>query len=65
MSDCPNASKNADRCTCSYMSCGNRGACCECLHSHLAKKQLPGCCFPESVEKTYDRSFEAFIRAWS
>jgi hypothetical protein len=27
-------------------------------------KQLPGCCFPEEVEKTYDRSFRAFAKAW-
>ena len=65
MSDCPNIEKNRERCTCTYMSCGNRAACCECLHSHLAKRQLPGCCFPANVEMTYDRSFEAFIRAWS
>jgi hypothetical protein len=28
-------------------------------------KQLPGCCFPDEVEKTYDRSFRAFARAWN
>jgi hypothetical protein len=28
-------------------------------------KQLPGCCFPDDVERTYDRSFKAFARAWS
>jgi hypothetical protein len=27
-------------------------------------RQLPGCCFPPEVEKTYDRSFKAFARAW-
>jgi len=65
MADCSNKDKNLEHCTCTYMSCGNRGACCECLQSHLAKRQLPGCCFPPEVEKTYDRSFDAFIRAWS
>jgi hypothetical protein len=65
MTDCANREKNLARCTCTYMACGNRAACCECLHSHLAKHQLPGCCFPANVEKTYDRSFEAFIKAWS
>jgi len=65
MAECQNKSKNLDRCTCTYMSCGRRALCCECLHSHLAQRQLPGCCFPPDVEKTYDRSFEAFIRAWS
>jgi hypothetical protein len=28
-------------------------------------RQLPGCCFPPVVEKTFDRSFEAFARAWN
>lgn len=55
---------NAATCACTYMSCGNRGVCCDCLSSHLAKKQLPGCCFPPEVEKTYDRSFNAFAQAW-
>jgi len=34
--------------------------CCECLKYHLARRELPACCFPEDVEKTYDRSFEKF-----
>jgi hypothetical protein len=38
--------------------------CCECLGYHLKSKQLPGCCFPPAVEKTYDRSFKAFAKAW-
>jgi hypothetical protein len=25
---------------------------------------LPGCCFPPDAEKTYDRSFKAFAKAW-
>jgi hypothetical protein len=28
-------------------------------------KQLPGCCFPDDAEKTYDRSFRAFAKAWN
>jgi hypothetical protein len=28
-------------------------------------QQLPGCCFPPEVEKTYDRSFTAFAKAWN
>jgi hypothetical protein len=28
-------------------------------------KQLPGCCFPDDVERTYDRSFRAFAQAWN
>jgi len=56
--------QNAADCACTYNSCGNRGVCCECIASHLASRQLPGCCFPPQVEKTYDRSFEAFAKAW-
>ncbi len=55
---------NAENCGCTYMSCGKRGVCCDCIASHLARKELPGCCFPPEAEKTYDRSFEAFARAW-
>ncbi|MHC4114455.1 MAG: DUF6485 family protein [Planctomycetota bacterium] len=51
-------------CTCTYQGCSRKGICCECLSYHLASRQLPGCCFPESVEKTYDRSFAAFAKAW-
>ncbi len=56
---------NAAHCTCTYASCNRRGLCCECIQYHLAQKQLPGCCFPPDVEKTYDRSFETFARAWN
>ena len=64
-SECANMKKNLDRCTCSYTSCARQGACCECLHYHLKSKQLPGCCFPPDAEKTYDRSFQAFAKAWN
>ena len=63
--DCPNEARNARACKCTYTSCDKRGKCCECLRSHLEKRELPGCCFPADVEKTYDRSFDAFIRAWA
>ena len=49
-------------CGCSYGSCSKRGVCCDCIQSHLKRRQLPGCCFPASAEKTYDRSFEHFAR---
>lgn len=64
MADCVNKKKNLDRCTCTA-GCGTKGVCCECLHKHLANKQLPGCCFPPEAEKTYDRSFRNFARAWN
>lgn len=57
--------ENLELCTCSYPGCPRKGLCCECIQHHLKKQQLPGCCFPASTEKTYDRSFEAFARAWN
>ncbi|NIA17158.1 MAG: cytosolic protein [Planctomycetes bacterium] len=56
--------RNLGFCTCSYPDCHNKGLCCDCLKQHLASKQLPGCCFPPKVEKTFDRSFGAFAKAW-
>lgn len=63
MADC-NKEQNLEFCTCSYNGCGRKGMCCECIQYHLASKQLPGCCFPAEVERTYDRSFKAFAKAW-
>jgi hypothetical protein len=54
--------RNLDGCNCSYDSCTRKGICCECLQYHLKARQLPGCCFPASAEKTYDRSFDHFAR---
>ena len=56
--------QNLDRCGCTYMSCDKRGVCCDCIASHLANRQLPGCCFPPEAEKGYDRSFENFAKSW-
>jgi hypothetical protein len=64
MADCLNKERNLTKCNCTA-SCERKGVCCECLQNHLAKRQLPGCCFPAEFEKKYDRSFEAFIKAWS
>ncbi len=62
---CPNQEANLGDCPCTYTSCSLRGKCCECLKSHLSRKELPACCFPPEVEKTYDRSFAKFIETWS
>jgi len=56
-----NISKNKSQCNCSYPGCPRKGKCCECLKYHLGRKELPACCFPDDVEKTYDRSFERFV----
>ncbi len=60
--ECPNKKRNLDFCNCSYPGCSRKGVCCECLQSHLRARQLPACCFNADGEKTYDRSFEHFVR---
>ena len=57
--------RNMSFCSCTYDPCSRKGVCCDCLQYHLKSKQLPGCCFPPAVEKTYDRSFAAFAKAWN
>ncbi len=52
--------QNLKKCNCSYPGCPRKGICCECLKHHLEKRQLPACCFPIEIEKTFDRSFEKF-----
>ncbi len=56
---------NKARCNCTYEPCPRKGICCECLAYHLSMRELPACCFPDSVERTYDRSFERFIATYS
>lgn len=56
---------NIRPCACTYGGCSREGRCCECLAYHLSMKELPACCFPPDVEKTYDRSFRKFIEVWS
>ena len=60
--DCPRMKENLKECNCSYPGCANKGRCCECLHYHLRMNELPACCFPDDVEKTWDRSFKRFIK---
>ena len=51
---------NLKDCNCSYGSCSRKGICCDCIKYHLSSKQLPACCFPDDVEKSFDRSFGKF-----
>lgn len=53
-------SSNSRLCKCTYPGCNRHGICCECLRYHLSMRELPACCFPPDVERTYDRSFERF-----
>lgn len=62
---CERVAENNAKCNCSYPGCPKHGKCCECLHYHLSMDQLPACCFPDDVEKNYDRSFKAFIACHS
>jgi hypothetical protein len=57
--------ENVKNCPCTYPNCDKKGICCECIRYHLARKELPACCFPSEVEKTFDRSFEKFIEVVS
>ncbi len=59
-----NSNKNKIKCNCTY-TCSKKGMCCECIRYHLSRKELPACCFPNDVEKTYNRSFEKFIEVYS
>jgi hypothetical protein len=52
--------ENLKKCNCTYPGCDKKGVCCECLTFHLKNRELPACCFPNDVEKTFDRSFEKF-----
>jgi len=60
---CPNVESKLASCACTYPGCSRKGVCCECLQFHLRMDELPACCFPPDVEKTYDRSFAAFAAA--
>jgi hypothetical protein len=53
---------NLARCNCSYGSCSRKDVCCDCLAYHLKSRELPACCFPADAERTYDRTFEHFVR---
>ncbi len=61
--DCA-ARKNTASCPCSYDPCPRKGRCCECIAYHRRSDELPGCLFPAEVERTHDRSAEAFVNAF-
>jgi len=57
-----NIEKNKAKCPCTWPNCPRKGKCCECLKHHLKNDELPACCFPPGVEKTYDRSIKRFVK---
>jgi hypothetical protein len=54
--------EHLETCACTYEPCSRKGMCCECLRYHLGSRELPACCFPAAAERSYDRSFEHFVR---
>ncbi|MCX7704064.1 MAG: DUF6485 family protein [Planctomycetota bacterium] len=62
--ECPNQQENRENCPCTWRDCDKKGYCCECLKSHLSRKELPACAFPSDVERSYDRSFERFVKTY-
>ena len=65
MSECDNAQENLADCACTYENCPRQGNCCACVRHHRQNDELPACFFPPEVEKSYDRSRERFIKAFS
>ncbi len=57
--------QNKKKCNCSYEPCSRKGLCCECISYHLRNSELPACCFPDDIERTYDRSIGKFIQIHS
>lgn len=53
--------ENLKDCPCTYPGCDKKGKCCECLKYHLSRSELPACCFPPEIERTYDRNLTKFI----
>ena len=59
-----NFEANRIKCACTYEPCEHKGKCCECLDFHIQMQELPACAFTPDVEKTYDRSFTRFVKAF-
>ena len=63
MREC-NVGRNKQRCNCTYEPCSRKGICCECMEYHWNMGEFPACYFPKDVEKTYNRSIEAFMKTY-
>ena len=57
--ECPK-DRNMKNCNCSYEPCSRKGVCCDCIAYHKRAREIPACFFPDSVERSYDRSYERF-----
>lgn len=58
---CPRVAINSKYCTCTH-TCSKHALCCECLHYHRQRNELPACYFTPEEEKTFNRSVEFFIQ---
>ena len=56
--------ENTERCSCTYVPCDKKGFCCKCVLYHQRNGELPGCFFPDDIERTYNRSIEKFIEIY-
>lgn len=63
MTECKSR-QNLSGCNCTWEPCSRKGLCCECLAYHWSQRELPACLFPDTVERTYDRSLRKFIETW-
>ena len=59
---CPRVAINSKYYTCTHSSCSKHALCCECLHYHRQRNELPACFFTPEEEKTFNRSVEFFIQ---
>ena len=53
---------NQERCNCTF-NCERKYVCCDCIAYHRKRGELPACYFPAEVEKTGERSIEAYLDA--
>jgi len=51
---------NKKRCNCTF-SCSRKYVCCDCVEYHRKQGELPACYFPADIEKTGDRTIEAYL----
>lgn len=53
---------NKSGCNCTY-PCSRKGICCECIAYHRDAGELPACYFAPAEERSYDRSFENYLKS--
>lgn len=61
---CPRAEINESQCPCTA-NCDRHALCCECVHYHRIRDELPACYFTKEEERTYNRSVAFFLQRHS